>query len=66
MTETAINTEDKPKKNQAKEYLKGWVPYRIKRYWAYVAATIIALVMPWITIGAVSYTHLTLPTNREV
>jgi len=51
MTETAINTEDKPKKNQAKEYLKGWVPYRIKRYWAYVAATIIALVMPWITIG---------------
>ena len=51
MTETAVNTEEKPKKNQAKEYLKGWVPYRIKRYWAYVAATIIALVMPWITIG---------------
>jgi cytochrome c oxidase accessory protein FixG len=43
--------EQKPKKNQAKEYLKGWVPYRIKRYWAYVAATIIALVMPWITIN---------------
>jgi len=40
-----------PKKNQAKEYLKGWVPYRIKRYWAYVVATIIALVMPWITIN---------------
>jgi cytochrome c oxidase accessory protein FixG len=43
--------EKKPKKNMAKEYLKGWVPYRIKRYWAYVAATIIALVMPWITIN---------------
>jgi cytochrome c oxidase accessory protein FixG len=42
---------EKPKKNQTKEYLKGWVPYRIKRYWAYVAATIVALVMPWITIG---------------
>jgi cytochrome c oxidase accessory protein FixG len=50
------NEETKPKetgsqKNKAKEYLKGWVPYRIKRYWAYVAATIFALVMPWITIG---------------
>jgi len=34
-----------------KDYLKGWVPYRIKRYWAYVAATILALVLPWITIN---------------
>ena len=41
----------KPKKNMAKEYLKGWVSYRIKRYWAYVIATVIALVIPWITIG---------------
>ncbi len=41
----------KPAKNQTKEYLKDWVPYRIKRYWAYAIATIIALVMPWITIG---------------
>jgi len=40
----------KPKKNQAKEYLKGWMPYRIKRYWTYVAVTIFALVMPWIKI----------------
>ncbi len=46
-----IEEKAKPKKNQAKEYLKGWVPYRIKRYWAYVIATVIALVMPWITIG---------------
>ena len=43
--------EKKPKKNKAKEYLKGWVPYRIKRYWMYVAATVIALVLPWITIN---------------
>ena len=42
---------NKPKKNKAKEYLKDWIPYRIKRYWAYVAATIVALAMPWITIG---------------
>jgi len=47
----AVNEEKKPKKNQLKEYLKGWVPYRIKRYWAYVIATVIALVMPFITIG---------------
>jgi len=53
--ESAISGEEaeakKPKKNQTKEYLKGWVSYRIKRYWAYAAATIVALVMPWITIG---------------
>ncbi len=44
-------TAEKPKKNQAKEYLKDWIPYRIKRYWAYGLATIVALVMPWITIN---------------
>ena len=49
----ATFTEEVPKKrkNQVKEYLKDWVPYRIKRYWAYAAATIVALSMPWITIG---------------
>ncbi len=44
----SVNTSNK---NQTKEYLKDWVPYRIKRYWAYAVATIIALAMPWITIG---------------
>jgi cytochrome c oxidase accessory protein FixG len=39
------------KKNKAKEYLKGWVPYRIRRYWVYLIATIIAIVTPWITIN---------------
>ena len=48
--ESAIQTE-KPKKNQAKEYLKGWVPYRIKRYWVYLVATIIGISIPWITIN---------------
>ncbi len=45
-----VQAEQKSKKNQTKEYLKGWIPYRIKRYWMYVAATIMALVMPWIKI----------------
>ena len=53
--EATVTTEEPPKpagkKNQAKEYLKGWTSYRIKRYWAYVAATVVALVMPWITIN---------------
>lgn len=48
---TEQTQENKPKKNQLKEYLKGWTSYRIKRYWAYVVATIMALVMPWITIN---------------
>lgn len=48
--ESTITTE-KSKKNQAKEYLKGWMPYRIKRYWFYAAATAIAMVIPWITIN---------------
>ena len=48
---TAETVDNKPKKNMAKEYLNGWVSYRIKRYWFYAAVTIIALVMPWIKIG---------------
>ncbi len=48
--ESTIEIE-KSKKNQAKEYLKGWVPYRIKRYWVYLVATIIGISVPWITIN---------------
>jgi cytochrome c oxidase accessory protein FixG len=33
------------------EALELGVSYRIKRYWAYIIATIMALGMPWITIG---------------
>jgi len=47
----ATTASEQPKKNQAKEYLKGWVPYRIKRYWVYAAATLLGLVIPWITIN---------------
>ena len=39
------------KKNKAKEYLKGWIPYRIRRYWAYAIATVVAISVPWITIN---------------
>jgi len=38
-------------KKSKKEYLKGWIPYRIKRYWAYMLATIISLTLPWIKIN---------------
>jgi len=44
-------TTEKQTKNQAKEYLKGWIPYRIRRYWVYLLATIIGVTVPWITIN---------------
>ncbi len=50
MNETT-QTQSTPQKNQAKEYLKGWVPYSIKRYWFYFAITFVALVTPFIKIG---------------
>jgi cytochrome c oxidase accessory protein FixG len=37
--------------SKSKEYLKGWLPYRYKRYVFFVAATFIALVLPWIRIN---------------
>ncbi len=42
-----MESTEKSEKNQS----KGWMPYRIKRYWAYVVATVVALVIPWITIN---------------
>ena len=50
MKSATIETR-KPTKNKAKEYLKSWVPYRIKRYWMYLLITITSLVLPWITIN---------------
>ncbi|RUM76968.1 MAG: cytochrome c oxidase accessory protein CcoG, partial [Sulfurovum sp.] len=50
MKSATIETH-KPTKNKAKEYLKGWVPYRIKRYWMYLLISITSLVLPWITIN---------------
>lgn len=48
--ETKIETED-VKKKKDKNYLKDWIPYRVKRYWVYLAVTVVALVMPFITIN---------------
>jgi len=36
---------------KASEYLKGWIPFRIMRYWMYGAITIFSLVAPWIEIN---------------
>jgi len=50
MTDATQEREIEPKVSK-KEYLKGWIPYSIKRYWTYLSISIFALVMPWITIG---------------
>ncbi len=54
MTETAkdqVQKENLQEKKNKKDYLKGWIPYSVKRYWVYAAITIFALVVPWIKIG---------------
>lgn len=43
-----MSTETTP---QGNEYLSGWTPWRIKRYWFYGLVTIMSLVIPWITIN---------------
>ena len=43
-------TGNSPKKS-AKEYLKGWISYRTKRYWVYFIFTVTGLILPWITVG---------------
>jgi len=44
------NNTNKEKKSK-KEYLKGWVPYAVKRYWVYLIITIVALATPFIKIN---------------
>jgi cytochrome c oxidase accessory protein FixG len=36
--------------NQAKEYLKNWTSYKVKRYWVFLVISLFALVLPFITI----------------
>ncbi len=36
---------------KGKEYLKGWTPWRLRRYWFYGLITIFALGVPWIKVG---------------
>ncbi len=38
-------------KKKAKDYLKGWVPYRYKRYVVFAIVTVISLILPWIKIN---------------
>jgi cytochrome c oxidase accessory protein FixG len=45
-----MSQEAAVEKKSTKDYLKGWVPYRIKRYWFFAFITVFALVAPWITI----------------
>lgn len=42
-----MSNETTPK---GKEYLSGWTPWRIKRYWFYGLVTLLSLSIPWITI----------------
>ncbi|WP_294891895.1 MULTISPECIES: cytochrome c oxidase accessory protein CcoG [unclassified Sulfuricurvum] len=35
---------------RGKEYLAGWTPLRIKRYWFYGLITVLSLVIPWIQV----------------
>ena len=45
----------KSSKQRMKEYLKGWVPYRIQRYYVFIIMTIISLVLPWIKINGAHF-----------
>jgi len=36
--------------SEHKDYLKGWMPWRIYRYWFYAFATLVSLGVPWIKI----------------
>ncbi len=37
-------------KKSTKDYLKGWIPFRIMRYWFFGLVTAFALIAPWISI----------------
>ncbi len=47
----AVAQPRKSSKERMKEYLKGWIPYRYKRYYFFVFLTIVALVLPFIKIN---------------
>jgi cytochrome c oxidase accessory protein FixG len=37
------------------DYLKGWIPYRVQRYWVFAIVTIFALVIPFIKIDGAHF-----------
>ncbi|WP_345985765.1 cytochrome c oxidase accessory protein CcoG [Sulfurimonas sp. HSL-1656] len=51
MSQAEVSGQAGSAKVSKKEYLKGWVSYRVKRYWFFVGMTIVSLVLPWITIN---------------
>ncbi len=51
MADAVAATKVKPSKQRMREYLKGWMPYRYKRYYFFVLVTIVGLVLPFITIN---------------
>jgi len=36
---------------KGKEYLAGWTPWRLRRYWFYGLITVLSLVIPWINVN---------------
>ncbi|MBD3800498.1 MAG: cytochrome c oxidase accessory protein CcoG [Campylobacterales bacterium] len=51
MSQAEVSGQAGTAKVSKKEYLKGWVSYRVKRYWFFVGLTIVSLVLPWITVN---------------
>jgi cytochrome c oxidase accessory protein FixG len=37
---------------KGKEYLAGWIPYRIRRYWFFALVTVFTLAIPWVRIDS--------------
>lgn len=54
MAEAAV-AKKKSSRERMAEYLKGWTPYRYKRYYTFVIATIFSLVIPWIKINGAHF-----------
>lgn len=48
---STVDVEKDSKQLKGKKRLANWMPYRLKRYWFYLGATIMGLVLPWITIN---------------
>ena len=51
----AKEVKEMSKKQKMKEYLEGWMPYRYKRYYTFVAITLFALIIPWIKINGAHF-----------
>jgi len=53
------------KKERMREYLKGWSPYRYKRYWTFIAVTVLTLIIPWIKINGAHFFLLNF-SNKQI